>query len=205
MLKLQNNKISVSWWDMTDLIKDLTEKIPLEVPLADSIYGIPRGGLIPAVMLSHSTGLPLVDTIGKNTLVVDDMTDSGVTMNKMPGQWTAVLYHKPHTSTFTPNVYSKLHEGDEWLVFPWEDFKAPAKQDYLQSDEFLEFAEREDNSVVWSEEDSKLHTIGGLTNDKEGLFMKFQNKINKPWIYESPDGGKTVTRRKMGDNKKEII
>ena len=107
------------------------------------------------------------------------MTDSGVTMNKMPGQWTAVLYHKPHTSVFTPNVYSKLHEGDEWLVFPWEDFNAPAKQDYLQSDEFLEFAEREDNSVVWSEEDSKLHTIGGLTNDKEGSFMKFQNKINK--------------------------
>ena len=52
--------MSVSWWDMTDLIKDLTKKIPFEVPLADSIYGIPRGGLIPAVMLSHSTGLPLV-------------------------------------------------------------------------------------------------------------------------------------------------
>jgi hypoxanthine phosphoribosyltransferase len=179
MLKLDNKKISVSWWDMTDLIKDLTIKIPFEVPLADSIYGIPRGGLIPAVMLSHSTGLPLVDTIGKNTLVVDDMTDSGVTMDKMPGQFTAVLYHKPHTSIFTPNVYSKLHEGDEWLVFPWEDFKAPAKQDYLQSDEFLEFAEREDNSVARSEIDSKLHTIGGLTNDKEGSFMKFQNKIEK--------------------------
>jgi len=179
MLKLDNKKISVSWWDMTDLIKDLTEKIPFEVPLADSIYGIPRGGLIPAVMLSHSTGLPLVDTIGKNTLVVDDMTDSGVTMDKMPGQFTAVLYHKPHSSIFTPNVYSELHKGDEWLVFPWENSNAPAKQDYLQSDEFLEFAEREDNSVAWSEENSKLHIIGGLTNDKEGSFMKFQNKIDK--------------------------
>ena len=179
MLKIEENKISVSWWDIQDLIKDLSEKIPFETPLADSIYGIPRGGLIPAVMLSHKTGLPLVQTIGKNTLVVDDMTDSGVTMNEMPGQWTAVLYHKPHTSKFIPNVYSKLHEGDEWLVFPWEETTAPAKQDYLQSDEFLEFAEREDNSVVWSEEDSKLHTIGGLSNDKEGSFMKFQNKINK--------------------------
>ena len=179
MMKLTNNKMSVSWWDMTDLIKNLAEKIPFEVPLVDSIYGIPRGGLIPAVMLSHKLGLPMVETIGKNTLVVDDMTDSGVTMNEMPGQWTAVLFHKPHTSVFTPNIYSKLHEGDEWLVFPWEEYSAPTKQDYLQSDEFLEFAEREDNSVVWLEEDSKLHTIGGLTNDKEGSFMKFQNKINK--------------------------
>ena len=179
MLKIEPNKIAVSWWDMSDLIKDLGEKIQFEVPLADSIYGIPRGGLIPAVMLSHKLGLPLVDTIGKNTLVVDDMTDSGVTMEKMPGQWTAVLYHKPHTSVFTPNVYSRLHEGDEWLVFPWEETSAPAKQDYLQSDEFLEFAEREDNSEVWPEKDRKLHTIGGLSNDKDKSFMKFINKLDK--------------------------
>ena len=131
MLKIEQTKISVSWWDINDLVKDLAGKIPFEVPLADSIYGIPRGGLIPAVMLSHLTGLPLVQTIGENTLVVDDMTDSGVTMSKMPGQWTATLFHKPHTSTFTPNVYSKLHEGDEWLVFPWEKSSAPEIQDYL--------------------------------------------------------------------------
>ena len=76
----------------------------------------------------------MVETIGKNTLIIDDMTDSGVTMDKMPGQWTAVLFHKPHTSVFTPNVYSKLHEGDEWLVFPWEETDAPAIQDYLKNE-----------------------------------------------------------------------
>ena len=135
MLKFDENKIAVSWWDMSDLIKDLAKKIPFEVPLADSIYGVPRGGLIPAVMLSHALNYPLVDTIGKNTLVVDDMSDSGVTLSKMPGQFTAVLYHKPHTSCFTPNVWSKLHEGDEWLVFPWEKFDAPAIQNYLVKEE----------------------------------------------------------------------
>ena len=135
MLKLTENKIQVSWWDMSDIIKDLAEKIPFEVPLIDSIYGIPRGGLIPAVILSHKLGLPMVDIIGRNTLVVDDMSDSGVTLSKMPGQFTAVLFHKPHTSCFTPNVWSRLHEGDEWLVFPWEEFDSPAKQDYLQGNE----------------------------------------------------------------------
>ena len=135
MLKYNENKIAVSWWDMSDLIKDLAQKILLEVPLADSIYGIPRGGLIPAVMLSHKTGLPYVNFIGKNTLVVDDMSDSGVTLDKSPGQFSAVLFHKPHTSCFTPNVWSKLHEGDEWLVFPWEKLDAPAKQDYLNNKE----------------------------------------------------------------------
>ena len=135
MLKLSESKIQVSWWDMQDLIKDLAKKIPFEVPLADSIYGIPRGGLIPAVILSHRLQMPLVETIGRNTLVIDDMSDSGATLSKMPGQFTAVLFHKPHTSCFTPNVWSKLHEGDEWLVFPWEKLDAPAKQDYLNNKE----------------------------------------------------------------------
>ena len=98
MLKLSESKIQVSWWDMQDLIKDLAKKIPFEVPLADSIYGIPRGGLIPAVILSHRLQMPLVETIGRNTLVIDDMSDSGATLSKMPGQFTAVLFHKPHTS-----------------------------------------------------------------------------------------------------------
>ena len=127
-------KIYLEWSEIHECVKILCKGLFLDYPNIDSVMGLPRGGLIPAVWLSHSIGLPLVDTIGKNTLVVDDMTDSGVTMNKMPGQWTAVLFHKPHTSVFTPNVYSKLHEGDEWLVFPWEETNAPAIQDYLKNE-----------------------------------------------------------------------
>jgi len=73
-------------------------------------------------------------------------------------------------------VKNRSADGQEWLVYPWEREDSAPIQDYLQSDEFLEFAEREDNSVVWPEEDCKLHTIGGLSNDKEGSFMKFVNK-----------------------------
>ena len=35
MLKLTENKIQVSWWDMSDIIKDLAEKIPFEVILPE--------------------------------------------------------------------------------------------------------------------------------------------------------------------------
>ena len=131
MLKLDSKQIAVSWWDLPDLVQDLADKIPFELPLVDSIYGIPRGGLIPAVMLSHKTELPLVQTIGKNTLVVDDICDSGVTLDKSPGQFTAVLFHKPHTSIFTPNIWAKEHTGTEWLLFPWESSKSKQVQDYL--------------------------------------------------------------------------
>lgn len=133
MLRIDDNKISVSWWDMESIIKDLCEKIPFDLPLVDSVYGIPRGGLIPAVYISHRLGLPMVETIGKHTLVVDDICDSGVTLSKMPGQYTAVLFHKPHTSCFTPDIYGKLHEGNEWLIYPWETFDSPTIQNYLQN------------------------------------------------------------------------
>jgi len=40
-----------------------------------------------------------------------------------------------------------------------------------------DFLEHVDKPGPWSEEDDKIHTVGGLTNDKEGSFMKFINKI----------------------------
>ena len=42
----------------------------------------------------------------------------------------AVLYYKPHTSIFKPNIYGKIQKGDEWLYFPWENVKAKPIQDY---------------------------------------------------------------------------
>ncbi len=172
-----NQKTYLSWDDIESAVDDLCQQIPFELPNIDSIHGIARGGLIPAVLISHKLGLPYVGLVGPNTLVVDDICDTGVTLDKGPGVYTAVLHYKPHTSCFQPTIWSEIHDGDEWLIYPWETKDSLPIQDYLQSDEFLEFAEREDNSVVLSEGDSKLHTIGGLTNDKEKSFMKFQNKL----------------------------
>ena len=45
--------------------------------------------------------------VGKNTLVVDDICDTGVTLEKGPGVYTAVLHYKPHTSCFQPTIWSE--------------------------------------------------------------------------------------------------
>ena len=174
LLNETENKLFLSWDDINASVKILCKKIITEYPNIDSIMGLPRGGLIPAVLISHKLDIPFVIHPGKNTLVVDDINDTGETLSKAPGAYWAVLHHKP-TSKFKPNFYAE-EVGDEWIVYPWERPDSVPIQDYLQSDEFLEFAEREDNSVVWPEEDCKLHTVGGLTNDKEGSFMKFVNK-----------------------------
>jgi len=156
-----DNKIFLSWIDVNDAVDNLCDKIRHDQPNIDSIHGIARGGLIPAVLISHKLGLPWTDAILPNTLVVDDICDSGVTLEKSPGVYTAVLHYKPHTSCFKPTLWSKIHEGDEWILYPWENKNSDSIQDYLKEDK------------IWYDG----NYIAGMTNDKEGSFMKFQNKI----------------------------
>ena len=128
-----NNKIYLSWDDINKSISTLCEKIITEQPQIDSVFGLKRGGLIPAVMVSHKLGLPWSDVMLPNTLVIDDICDSGNTLINCIGGYTAVLYHKPHTSCYTPNIYAEIHAGDEWLIFPWETQDSPPIQDYLNN------------------------------------------------------------------------
>jgi len=129
MLRI-DNKLICSWGDINDLVNDLCEKIITEFPTIDSVHGLRRGGMIPAVMVSHRLGLPYSDVILPNTLVIDDICDSGVTLKDGIGVNTAVLFHKPHTSCFTPNIWSYTHKGDEWVIFPWERSDSKEIQDY---------------------------------------------------------------------------
>ena len=61
----------------------------------------------------------------------------------------------------------------EWILQCIED------ENPFEDPEVQAFLEQADKPGPWSEEDDKIHTVGGLTNDKEGSFMKFQNKLNK--------------------------
>jgi len=125
------NKIIVSWDDINDLVNNLCEKIKIDIPYITSVTGIKRGGLIPAVMVSHKLGLPYVDIISSNTLVIDDICDSGKTLREGVGVYTATLYFKPHTSNYTPSIWAKEHKGDEFIYFPWERQDAEPVADYL--------------------------------------------------------------------------
>ena len=94
MLKVDNKKIFLDWDEIDRLVDILCKKIVTELPFIDSVTGLARGGLIPAVMISHRLNLPYVTQVSTNTLVVDDIADSGVTLEKSPGVYTAVLHYK---------------------------------------------------------------------------------------------------------------
>ena len=68
------------------------------------------------------------------------------------------------------------------IWFYYEIQNAPLMPDdyeWEEDPEVQEFLERMDEPGPWSEEDDKIYTVGGLTNDKDGDFMKFQKKQDK--------------------------
>jgi hypoxanthine phosphoribosyltransferase len=124
----------VSWHRTETMINRLVSG------LADTklefVYGYPRGGTIPAVILSHRLGLKYVTSpIRGFTLFVDDIVDSGQTVNKdvAEGQTVVSLFRRESCSLST--MCGEVVPDGIWLCFPWED-RSKAKieyQDYLKS------------------------------------------------------------------------
>jgi len=128
MLKLKD-KLYLSWNDIERDVETLVKRILLSNIPVNTVHGLKRGGYIPAVMISHQLKMPYSEVVLKDTLVIDDICDSGETLDKAPGLYHAVLHYKPHTSIFTPNLFAR-EIGDEWLVYPWERSDSKTIQDY---------------------------------------------------------------------------
>ena len=85
------------------------------------IYGIPRGGLCLAVALSHKLKINLISEPIKNSLIVDDIYETGITLKAfkhIEGAMFFVLFSKV-SPTWWNSV--QISEKNEWIVFPWEN------------------------------------------------------------------------------------
>lgn len=130
------NKKFLEWRDIDDAIHRLATNISNSGIKFSSIGGLPRGGLIPAVMLSHKLKIPFgpVPQAGGNILIVDDICDSGKTLKPYKfesGVYTVTLHYK-HKAIVEPDFWWRLASEDEWIVYPWEREDAEAIQDYLK-------------------------------------------------------------------------
>lgn len=112
----------------------------------DVILGLARGGLVPAVMLSHKLNIPLVvcqysskhgkgttqdqdflpDLQGKRILIVDDINDTGHTLREVFDYYVrgnsveAYTLVKRVGTCFDQGTASLIARTDDWYVFPWE-------------------------------------------------------------------------------------
>jgi hypoxanthine phosphoribosyltransferase len=134
------DKIFLSWNDIEALVDHLVEQINKMDKKPFYIYGVPRGGAILAVWLSHKTGIDYYQLnsaqISKTAdlshiLIVDDICDSGETIKKLKESFnkcqTATLYYK-ETAIDKPDIYGETVE-EEWIVFPWENNEEVGNRD----------------------------------------------------------------------------
>ena len=92
------------------------------------VYGIPRGGICLAVALSHKLNIDLQKKPQNYSLIVDDIYDSGLTLNKYRKINNAkffVLFSKIKPIWFESINISRKNE---WIIFPWENEKNSIKE-----------------------------------------------------------------------------
>lgn len=130
--------LPVSWTRYDFLVEELAYRItenPLNSDLKSLkyVYGIPRGGLVIAVCLSHRLRIPLVPDEqalygvcnNLNTLIVDDICDTGKTLELFNTFYTATLFVRStlppskRPTVFCTEVDKNLH-----VQFPYENLES---------------------------------------------------------------------------------
>ena len=108
-----------SWSDFDKSVEYIADKCKnLEF---SGVYGVPRGGLCLAVALSHKLKINLISEPIKNSLIVDDVYETGYTLNtfkNIEGAKFFVLFSKINPTWWNTVLKSKKNE---WIVFPWEN------------------------------------------------------------------------------------
>ena len=166
------NKIYYTWSDVEHHTQEILRQICSDSWRPDYVVGLTRGGLVPANLISQYLGCRMEtlkvslrddtecesnlwmaeDAFGhemerpKRILIVDDINDTGATLNYIREDWpsgcfpdnprwtevwgsnvrVAVLVDNESSKSAIPVSYSAVDinkaEQDLWIVFPWEEW-----------------------------------------------------------------------------------
>jgi hypoxanthine phosphoribosyltransferase len=119
--------IMYSWEHFEEDCRDIVNKLKKIKRKVKYVYGPPRGGCIFAVKLSHKLGAKYLISLNekhipKNTLIVDDVSDSGNTLLNLVKDKeyiTATAFIKPRTK-FIPDIHCRIIGNHVWIIYQWE-------------------------------------------------------------------------------------
>jgi len=161
-------KIYYTWQDVENQTQEILRQLQRDAWMPDYVVGLTRGGLVPANLISQYLEVPMEclkvslrddnnqpesnlwmadDAFEqKRILIVDDINDSGATLNWIREDWqsgcfpkdkrwkeiwgnnvrVAVLIDNESSKSKLNVSYSAVDlnkaEEDSWIVFPWEDW-----------------------------------------------------------------------------------
>ena len=136
----------LSWCDYNEIIKNIIDYF--KDKHIEKVVGIYKGGLVPAVQIANALKVPL-DIVAfqhhdgndkeakyilntgaaDNVLIVDDIIDSGKTINKVlkliraENIFVTAIDIKDKSLPAITNIKlfaPYLDTSDDWIVFPWE-------------------------------------------------------------------------------------
>ena len=111
--------IYFTWSEFDKSVEEIADKCRFKE--FSGIYGVPRGGLCLAVALSHKLKIELISKPKKNSLIVDDVCETGLTLTTfkdIEGAVFFVLFSKIKPKWWNTVFISKKNQ---WIVFPWEN------------------------------------------------------------------------------------
>ena len=120
---------TLSWHEFDQAVAAIVERCHGQT--FSGIHGIPRGGLVLAVSLSHRLELPLLSAPQPGCLLVDDVYETGLTLapyRELAGCTTMVWVSKAQPQWWQA---VEVTGSQEWIVFPWENAAAAAADEQL--------------------------------------------------------------------------
>jgi uncharacterized protein len=127
------NIIRLNWGIFETCVEKIAKDIQQSGEVYDYIVGIPRGGLVPAVLLSHILNIKTLEVQEMfnfehhhhraNILLIDDIADSGNTLAKYSSSIDkATIYCKLDLvgTKDQPKYFARVADKDDWIMFPYE-------------------------------------------------------------------------------------
>jgi GTP cyclohydrolase IA len=114
--------IKYTVYEFNDDVFLLVEKIKIFQRQHDlrNIYPVVKGGVPLACKLSQYLNLPLTDSISSDTLIVDDLIDSGRTRERYKTNYFACIHTKQKDKNLYNTFYCRHVDQGEWIEYWWE-------------------------------------------------------------------------------------